>query len=269
VIAYAPPAEGDSGIWMDATEKGCPFGDLPWYDQGLPALAVDPDGASTLHQTPRVSEEANRERTEWDVTLSDSGAARVRGKTLYWGAPAAEMRQQATLSSPNALKEWLSTSLARRVSGVTLDSVGVKGLTPVADPLIFQYEFRVPAFAVRRENRMIFRPAMISASDIPDLFRSVERIHPVRFRYGSTIDQEITLWLPAGWDFHPLRPNSLVWHHGAAGWEVSRRDGVVVERSWHRFDGQDIPSREYPDFRKFLDDMRARDERELEFVFAP
>ena len=268
VIAYAPPAEGDSGVWMDATEKGCPFGSIPWYDQGLPALVVDTEGASTLMRTPRASEEANRERMEWDVSLSDSGSARIRGRTLFWGAPAAELREQIALSAPRALKQWLSTSLARRISGLTLDTVRAEGLTPVADPLILQYEFRAPAFGAIRGERMILRPAMIRASDLPDHFRSTERMHPVRFSYGSTVEQELTLHLPAGWDARPTRPHALVSHHGAAGWENSRGEGGVVVRSWHRLDGRDIPPQEYPDFRKFLDEMRSRDERELELVLT-
>lgn len=269
VIAYAPGAGIDSAVWMDATDKGAPFGTLPWYDQGLPALAIDPEGGSELLITPRAPGEANRERIEWDVRLDDSGGARVRGRTLTWGAPASELREQTALSSWRGLAQWLSTSLARRVSGVTLDTVFAEGVNPVEDPLVLAYEFSVPAFAVRRDDRMILRPGMISSSVLPDHFRAAGRVHPVRFQYGSVTEQEITLRLPAGWTLRPVRSHALASHFGAAGWEAAAGDSAVTFRSWHRFDARDIPPGEYPDFRKFLDEMRSRDEREVELVRVP
>lgn len=93
VIALCPSV-GDSGVWLDATEKGCPFGAIPWYDQGLPVLVVGKDGRAEIKTTPRAASDQHRELLEWDVELDTLGAAIIQGKTSFWGAPATELRER-------------------------------------------------------------------------------------------------------------------------------------------------------------------------------
>jgi len=195
VIAYCPSV-GASGVWMDATEKGCPFGKLPWYDQGLPVLVVGKEGEAEIITTPRVSPDSNCVLLDWEADLQSTGAATVQGKTRLWGAIAAELREDLYHGSPEARQQWLETYLATRCSGVKLDSFKIMGLYPVSDPLTISYAFHTNNFAIPKAEEMAFRPGSILASDLPDYFRSPKRVHPIRFKFGLQTELNLTVKLP-------------------------------------------------------------------------
>ena len=86
-IAYCPSV-GDGGTWMDATDKGCVYGRLPWWDQGLAVLVVGEKGEEKMIETPRVPPDSNRETIDWRATLQPSGSATVCGVSTFRGATA-------------------------------------------------------------------------------------------------------------------------------------------------------------------------------------
>lgn len=269
VIAYAPPSEGDSAVWMDPTEKGCPFGALPWFDQGRAVLAVGPLGAHRIVVTPRRAPEQNRQHLLWTATIDSCGNAIIEGNTRYEGDPAMDIRQELMTSSGEGVRRWLETSLAQRCSGARLDTFSVSGFAPVQDPLVLSYRFRVPSFAMRRDSAFSLQPAMISASELPDHFRSPRRVHPVCFKFGYMVDLELVLSVPQGWEVAPRRPDALASAFGSAAWEVLRKRDTIMARSHFQLSGSDIHPSDYSEFQRFLDSLRERDRREMVFMRRP
>ncbi len=262
-IAYCPTI-GDGGIWMDATEKGCPFGKLPWYDQGLPVLVVGREGEAKIISTPRVSPDSNRVLLDWDIELQSTGAATVKGKTRLWGAPASELREDLYYGSPKARRQWLETYLAGKCSGVKLDSFRVVKLTSVSDPLTIFYTFHTAIFAIPRAEEIVFRPGEILASELPDYFRSPNRAHPIRFNFGSLAELNLTVMLPQDYVVNtPDLSDSLVTSFGSAYRSRSTDGNVYRTHKSYRLLGEDIAPQHYESFQNFLDVIRERDLREV------
>jgi hypothetical protein len=262
-IAYAPGI-GTDGIWMDPTEKGCPFGELPWYDQGIPVLVVGEEGAGEIVTTPRSRPEQNTDRTVWRVRLKEDGSASVVGRTVMRGAPAVETRKQLLYASQERRRQWLETLLAKECSGARVDSFVVEGLEPAGDSLAALYGFHTPFFVTGGGPTMMFRPGMITASELPDFFRSSERSHPVRFQYGVERELSISVALPAGWSMQPhAASDSLVSRFGSSRyrWEVNDRELLVW--SHHTLAGVDVKPAQFREFREFLDSMRKQDLQDL------
>ena len=111
------PTIGDSGVWIDATDKGCPFGQIPWYNQGLPVLVVGDAGEAKVVTTPLNLPESNKTRFEWTVYLRGSGAATVKGISRHWGAQGADLRESLIYASKKDQQNWLEIWLAKRCSG--------------------------------------------------------------------------------------------------------------------------------------------------------
>jgi len=262
-IAYSPTV-GDDGVWMDATEKGCPFGQLPWYDQGLPVLVVGKEGKANIITTPSVPPDSNRTTLDWRVDLESSGSASVIGETLLRGAYATELREELLYTSPDAHRQWLEMFLANRCSGAKLDSFRISGLHPVQDPLTISYTFRTATFAVSRTREMVFRPGSILAFDLPDYFRSPKRVHPIRFLFGSRRELHLTVNLPGGWTVDtPAFSDSLASPFGSALWSWTTRDNVLHVHLCTRMMGDDVKPQHYQGFQDFLDRIRKGDLREV------
>jgi transglutaminase-like putative cysteine protease len=265
VIAYAPQV-GERPYWLDATEKGCPFGKLPWYDQELPVLVVDQQGKGKLLRTPGDSAQANAQRADWSVQLSDSGGARVRGCTVLVGALAMEGREEiASLSHPDRYR-WLERRLAQHISGLQLDSLSMTGENPVKDSLILSYSFSTADFGSRREKSLAVKPFLVSSSNLPDLFRATVRVTPLRLQYGTLHSLQISLIGPPGWHAREGDwADSLASAFGEAHWSI-RSAGDRLEVSSSLLTRKvDVAPEAYPEFRAFLDEVRQRDLREILF----
>lgn len=262
-IAYAPSI-GRGGTWMDATEKGCPFGALPWYDQGLPVLVVGSEGEDSIRVTPRAEAEVNRTVLQWDVVLEADGSGNVQGETRVWGAPAAELREQFMFMPANARRQWIESYVATRCSGARVDSFAISGESPVADPLRISYSFRSRMLAMRRPTAMSFRPGEITMSELPEYFTAAKRLHPIRFRYGASTGLDLTLHLPDGWEVAQLPGvDSISSPHGFAWsrWNAGSRS-ITISSNMTLF-GEEIPPSRYVEFQNFLDSVRERDLREV------
>ncbi len=258
------PMAGDSGLWFDPTDKGTPFGQLPWYDQGVFVLRVKKDGTGTVLRTPRHGPTQNRTVMRWQAQLDERGQAEVRGLTTLRGAPAAELRKELANLSAEEKARWLELDLAGRCPGVKLATWSVEGTDPEADSLALTYNFTSSSFAVRSGGVLALRPAQFSAMELPTLFRAPQRRFPIRFRFG--LEQEFVLHvaLPPGWRLlsSPVA-DSVHSDYGAAQWQWFPITDGFFARTAYRLPGADVPPTQYPAFRAFLDSVQVRDLREV------
>ena len=261
VIAYARSA----GIWMDATDKGAPFGQLPWYDQGLPVLVVGADGRAEVRTTARSPADAQTAALLWDVQVGSNGSARVRGRTVFTGVVAAELRDELFYRDPPGRRRWMETYLAARCPGILLDTMNISGLDSPADTLELTYAFATPVFATSRGETLILRPGLLHASELPDHFRARERTVPVRLRFGMVTDTKILL-RGAGPLTTEAVSDSVRSGYGSARRACTAANGVVTYESRLRLGGEDVPPASYPLFQAFLDSVRAMDLRETQIT---
>jgi hypothetical protein len=263
VIAYAPGV-GEGGTWMDPTDKGSTFGQLPWYDQGRPVLVVDAGGKARLRTTPRTPAERNRQDLHWQLKLLPDGSVTGEGRTVMTGAPAAELRDELLNATASERRQWLETFLARESAGSTLGSFSLDGLEGSGDSLQIVYAFRAPRYAVRRDDYLSIRPAMHAASDLPDFLRPGKRVHPVRFRFGMERTVSLTLALPAGWRAEsPAKVDSLVSTFGCTRLKWAQEGNVLSVECSSRLNGENVPPGRYGALQEFLDAMQVRDLTEI------
>lgn len=260
VIAYAPTVDG--GLWMDATEKGCAFGELPWYDQGRPSLVVGQDGRGTLLVTPAIPDDRNRESLEWRMDLGRDGTVRVAGSWELTGAPASDIREELLHAAPYERRQWLEILLSRQLSGVSLDTFSIAGMTPEEGTLRIMYEFGASSFGTVADSALLLWPGRIAMSALPDYFRAATRSHPVKIRYGHRRDVKLHILLPA--EYRRLRPMGMDSVGSEFGWSRTRLalDGRQLNfEGSYLVSGAPVPPASYPAFQGFLDAMRRQDER--------
>ncbi len=255
-IAYCPSME----IWMDATEKGCLFNRLPWYDQGLPVLMVGDEGKANLIVTPFSSPDSNQTVLDWRVNLTSTGAAEIHGQTMMRGSVACNLRENLITLSNDDQKKWIELYLSTRCSGVKLDTFRISGIQPVSDPLIIDFNFHTSTFAVSRSREMSFSPGAISAFDLPDYFRSQTRRHPIRFLSGITNELNLRVNLPEGWELdEAVLCDSLSSPFGTAYWHWIADSTQFSANAKFTLTGHEISSEQYPEFQEYLDNVRRRD----------
>lgn len=264
VIAYCPDVGDSAGVWMDATEKGCPFGLLPWYDRGLPTLVVGKYDGAGIKYSPKTASSLNKTLIDWDVKLQTDGSAIIHGTTELSGDLSSDIREELFYASKDTRKRWLETYLAQKCSGAKLDTFSITGLFPVNDPLIISYQFQTKTFATKRTNQLSFRPGQIASFTLPDYFRSKERFHPLQFKYGSILKLKLNIQLPDSIVAKPpFLTNSLISDFGNANWEYSNSGNIFSSSFQYYIDGGNIEPNKYAEFQSFLDGIRYRDLMEV------
>ncbi|MCK4755052.1 MAG: hypothetical protein KAS58_07450, partial [Calditrichia bacterium] len=259
VIAYYP-MQGDSGLWLDATKKGCPFGQLPWYNQDRLALIVDENGNGTFKRTPSNFETDNRLSIQWEVDLDSELNAKIEGKNRYWGAPAAEIRQGLMNLNDKQSRQWVEGYLANRCSGINLESFSISNVDTVNDPLTIAYKFRTGLFTSYTEKMAVINLASILLMELPDYFRAKKRETPIEFRHGSTYQLNLAVKLPEGWQVQmPSRNDSISSPYGNTTWNWETSNNVFrVKHEYHLF-GQPISRESYKEYQDFLDAINQND----------
>lgn len=255
---------GDSTIWFDATAKGCPFGKLPWYDQGLPVLAIDKEGYGKIINTPSTPAKNNKTVIDWSIKLHQDNYANIHGKSIFYGADAIEIRDELYHTTPDIQRKWLEVYLADRCHGVILDSFKIIGLNPSVDSLLIHYTFYTNSFITAIEKDAVFCPGDMLIFNIPNYFRSLERTHPIQFRYGTKTELNLDVNLPDGWICKsPALSDSIKSNFGKACW-FSKVDGNNILLNFeYILNGNKVEPHHYKNFQNFLDNVNKRNQQEI------
>jgi transglutaminase-like putative cysteine protease len=262
-IAYCP-ALLPGGIWMDATEKGCAFGQLPWYDQGTPVLVIGEDGKAIVQITPTDSAESNRLITEWKVILDEQDFAQIQGEMTFFGAPAAEKREELFSFSQQEVREWLESYLTERNDGATLDSFKISGLQPVMDPLKIAYSFHTPLFARQRSGQLILETGTAVRFELLNYFTSGKREHPIQFRFPFLYEVDLLIHLPGNYlPEIPAFEDSIDSSFSSANWCWQLEGKQLRIKFNHRLTQPDIPTEQYSAFRDFLRQVQEKNRKEI------
>ena len=259
VIAYYPMG-GDSGLWLDATKKGSPFGYLPWYNQDRLAFVINDQGKGTFKTTPTYVTSDNVVSMEWKVNLDSGLVASVEGKNLYWGAPASEIRQGIMNMNAKQCRIWLEDYLSNRCPGVELQFFTISNVDTVNDPLTIDYQFKSELFVARVENFAVINLASILLMDLPEYFLSKKRDTPVEFHHGNIYQLGLDLNLPKGWHVQePFRDDTLSSPYGKIVWNWETSGNRFQVQNEYKFLGLPISQESYEQYYDFLQAMSKND----------
>ncbi len=198
VIAYAPTL-GPEGLWMDATDKSCAFGALPWYDQNVPVLLIGEEGEGRLMHTPASIPEDNLSDMNWEVALQADGSAHIIAHMSYEGITANEIRHQLRVLSPSDQKEWLEILMEERSPGSQVDSFEIKHLWEPHHPLRINFNFYSDRFAQVIPGMVVIRPGKMINEKLHTYFHNITRSHPVRLQIPAARKFTIVISLPENW----------------------------------------------------------------------
>ena len=262
VIGFAPSI-GVNGYWLDGTDQGCPFGQLSWYDQNHAALLMERGGKGQMIISPRTIPDSNKTLMEWSISIDTSHLTRINGRTSMTGIVATEARNDFLQSSHSDQQRSLEISLAKQCSGAKLDTFSISCTQPAKDPFTISYSFSTQSFAHFNGNQIHLQPGRIAMLSTPDYFRSLRRVHPVRFRFGEKIIVNLQLVIPKGYALTTFFHDSVISSFGKVIWSSSSDGGTLITTKEYLFSGEDIAPDKYSEFQQFLDEIRKRDLMEI------
>jgi hypothetical protein len=266
VIAHAVLDDG-SEIWMDATDKKCPFGSLPWYDQDRSALIASRE-TETLQRTPAEPPSSNRSDRNWMIRIDDGGMAEGDLRVSLHGAQAMEFRRQIDAIHPTNIYTWVSQELFTHYPMTLGESLAISNRSELHEPIEITGTFTSPHIVLKSQDLYTFFPDAISTFDWHRLFPSTKRLSDIVLRHPLTMTDNVELQVPASWKcISETLGDTLSSEFGEYRWklEIFSKGRASFSRHY-TWRATHIPKMKYTEFRKFLLDIALSDQTLILFT---
>jgi hypothetical protein len=193
VIACVPL--GQDTLWLDCTCNYCPFGELPWYDEGCHTLVVM-DHTAALITTPTSTVEENKLKRSIHATLAQDASLEIEGTITARGNYESHYREFLNSSTAKERKEWLVGLIGRYAPNHTLLSHDFENLADSDFPLSVEFTAKLIRYATVSGNEFLLNLNLLSRVDAEEIPRETERKYPVDNQYAYTTEDEVTLDYP-------------------------------------------------------------------------
>jgi hypothetical protein len=250
-------------VFVDPASGILPFGQLHWFQTGVPGLKLDKDGGQWITTpAPRPADAVTRRSAA--LELSADGAVEGKLEIRYSGHEAAwriqELRYVDAETRRQFLQDEVRQTLATRAEVALVrepdwnDSDGIIEVT---------YQIKLPEWVTPAGNRMLVGVGLFGALERL-MFTSAERRHPIYIEYPATVEDQIEIILPPGFSAQGA-PGALPAADPAFVYSliVTPREGAVNIRRTMAHSLFLVPAVHYPRIRTFFQGVRTGDETQV------
>ena len=239
-----------------------PFGLLPWFESGVMGLRVNEKGDGWFKTTISTADQSKVTRKA-TFKLEDGSLVGTVVVT-YTGLDALDHRLDEKLEDAAARKEYMQNELKRVITtGSEVTMTNSPDWSGADTPLVVEYNVRVPGWATAAGKRMLM-PIGLFGADEKHVFEHEQRVHPIYFHYPATVDDDISIELPAGWQVtsmpqaHDDNIKALTFASS-----VENTNNVVKVRRKLTTNGIFLSEKFYLALRDFFQSVRSNDEEQI------
>jgi len=253
VIAVAHLPDGD-WLWMDPTDRTCPFEELPWYDQNRKALIINPNERATLTLSPGSWPIQNRITRNWYLNLHEDGSVDGELKMLVYGAQASAIRNEMQDVHPNDLLSELARQLVVELPISRIRSINASEFQDAEVPLFIEASVLIDHLSRRVDNKLLLQPGQLSAHTLHHYFTSESRQYSVLLKHPLRIEDRVYLQYSPEWKTDTVvRGDTLDCQFGKYWWNLeSVEKGKINYLRTFDLTETSIPPEAYHRFREFL-----------------
>jgi hypothetical protein len=257
---------GDKLLYLDPGTPFAPFGMLPWYEAGAPALRVEKSGGTWL-STPQS--EPAESRIDREAVLELSGGGLSGRLTVTWtGLEAMGRRAIARDQDDAARRRFLEAEIKEAVPvGVEVKLLDGPDWTSASPSMEAHFDIEVPGWAELAGRRYLVPVGLFSGLEKRS-FRQATRTHPVSFRFHYLHTDDVTITIPNGFRVESVPPARAFDMQAMAYAIVTEANGRTLQLTRTVTSDLGVAGAEaYPPIRDFFQNMRVNDEEQI--VVAP
>ena len=248
--------------YFDPGAAFTPYGLLPWMETGVAGLRLDRDGGTWIQTPLPMSDETRTERTA-QLKLGSEGDISGKLKVTFTGLAALawriEERNEDDASRKTALEGEVKASIP---AGSEAELANRPDWQNGNNPLVAEFDLKVPGWASSAGRRALFPTGLFSASE-KHLFEHSDRVWPVYFRYPFRKVDDFTVEIPQGWKVESV-PKGVDQDAKAVQYTLKVEDhgGVLHIRRLLRSDLVMVDKDRYPVLRNFYQLVKTDDEQQ-------
>jgi Domain of Unknown Function with PDB structure (DUF3857) len=250
-------------LYFDPGAAFTPFGLLTWSETGVRGLRLDKDGGTWITTTLPPSSQSQVDRKA-KLKLSDTGDLEGKLTLTYTGLEAMYRRLEERNSDDVGRKKFLEEEAKGQVPGAAeADLTNTPDWGSSDQPLIAEFEMKVPGWASNAGKRAVFPAAVFAASE-KRIFEHANRIHPIYFEYPFEKEDDVTIELPTGWQVSSVPPpQSQDGHVVTYTLKVDNDKTTLHVTRKLTIDVLLLEQKYYPALRNFFQGVRTADEAQV------
>ena len=190
VVTAVPFA--DHYVWLDPACRNCRFGELPFEDQGAPALVAKPNRGELI-LTPETGEDTNVTRTLWDIKLNSDGSASAEVIIQASGQEGLAFRASLTELKPQRRRKALGGFLSSWFTDPYLLGTEFGNFEEKDSSISVHAGFEAGRFGVERGDRLFLPVNLHTQNYLNLMFPRAQRRFPVIFDYRFVNTDELTV----------------------------------------------------------------------------
>ena len=253
-------------LWIDPTSENHPLGSLPESDQGVYALVLYPDRGQ-LYRTPEITVENNGMEYEALLRLDPAGNGTADVSVKYQGEFNTDRHAYYRGESRSELRRMLESRVARYVSGATLVQAGISGLEDYRNTITVNLSFTGSFAGAHSGRNWFFQPLFLSGMSAVEVGRK-PRVYSLDLGSAYHVNGKYQIELPTGARLDDVpEAVSLQSEFGTLKVEYSLNGKTLTATHALSFLLSRIPPEKYPDFRKFVNQVKRVQRQRLRLTF--
>ncbi|HID55173.1 TPA: DUF3857 domain-containing protein [Candidatus Poribacteria bacterium] len=252
---------GEGYLWLDPTAESCPYGDLPFADQGRRAFVIKDDGGWEFAVTPLFPAGRNLLSFRCSLKLMPDGSIRGREILSSRGQQAMIQRLAYRYIPQHRLREFLQMDLATRYPGAKVEEVKTDDPHGMRDPFEVNISFSAPQYPIRSDGSFTLIMPGYGFSDMAAMVAKESRRYSLDLGYPSLYEREVKITLPPGFKPEKLpEPISLENDLGRFERSVERTDDGLIYRMKFELDIGIVDPERYEEAKDLIETL-AREDR--------
>jgi hypothetical protein len=189
---------GTGWKFFNASVPYLPYGSLSWYEEGVVAMLIGPDGF-VWHNVPVSGPETSPAKRTGTLSITADGTLEGKVRLEYSGQQAVSRRADLYRLSDDKRKEKIEQDLKARISTAELSEIVIENFSDTSKPLVYSYKIKITNYAQRTGQRLFLQPGLFEYGVKP-LFSATTRKNSIHFAYTWSETDDIEIKLPAGFD---------------------------------------------------------------------
>jgi hypothetical protein len=153
IVQARPP--GSPALWLDAPSRETPFGGLPYDDEGVNVLVIEPDGSSHIELTPACDAPDNEYDHQLAATVGVDGSVGYHADFRFTGHPAEHLRWLYRDESATRQKEFLKGLFTEEFVNATISNVSIEHLDSLGLPFVVHLDLAASGIATMQGDLMM------------------------------------------------------------------------------------------------------------------
>lgn len=257
-------------VYLDPGDPFCTFGQLHWKHSWTMGVRQTDKGGTDVVLTPHPSADESELRRSADLRMDADGQVHGTIRVSMTGSEALRWRQDALLTDAAATKKEVHDTMAAPLpSTVNLQLTSLGPLDDGEAPLVATFE--VTGTLGTRTGKRLFLPGSFFEAESKPRFASETRQNPVYMYFAYTVDDEVTVTLPAAATLESVPKDGAVTFSSNLIFNESYQSKQSVYHSARREKVSQIlyQKADYPGLRDFFQKVNAQDQQQWVLTAAP